>query len=188
MRADALQRRRRLLAAARRLFAEHGGGVSLDLVAQAAGVGIATLYRNFPDREALTTAVMLDLVEDLERAVADAAATPDEDPHHCWGRLVRRLVALEVAALTDALGGGHLPDQVTRAQARALDGLGAALRPLIDGGVVRPDLDALELVAAAGILGRPQPEAVRAAAPQTVDHLVDAFLAWSRQPAAPDAP
>lgn len=179
MRADALLRRRRLLAEARHLFAERGTGVSLELVAQAAEVGIATLYRNFADRQELMTAVMLDLVEDLETAVAQTVATP-ADPHHRWEILVRRLVALDIGALTDAFGGRPLPDEVAQAQGRALDALAGALRPLLEQGVIRPELDALQLIAVVGILSRPQSAPISRVAPQVVDNLVDAFLAWSQ--------
>ena len=68
-RADAARNRQRLLAAARRLFAEHGvDGVSLEAVAREAGVGKATLFRRFGDRQAL----FLALLDEHERALQDA--------------------------------------------------------------------------------------------------------------------
>ena len=56
-RADAIRNRERIVAAARERFAASDGMVSLESVALAAGVGIATLYRHFPDRETLVEAV-----------------------------------------------------------------------------------------------------------------------------------
>ncbi|WP_445166081.1 TetR/AcrR family transcriptional regulator [Mycolicibacterium sp. Dal123E01] len=56
-RADAMRNRERLLDAAATAFASSDGPVSLDAIARAAGVGIGTLYRHFPSREALTEAV-----------------------------------------------------------------------------------------------------------------------------------
>jgi len=53
LRVDALQNRERILAAAEQAFLERGAGVPLEDVARRAGVGIATLYRRFPTREAL---------------------------------------------------------------------------------------------------------------------------------------
>src|SRR4051812_44395472 len=53
LRADAERNRRRILAAASDVFAERGLDASLDEVAAAAGVGIGTVYRRFPDKEAL---------------------------------------------------------------------------------------------------------------------------------------
>lgn len=56
LRADAQKNRERILAAAEALFLEKGAGVSLEEVAKRAGVGIGTLYRRFPTREALLAA------------------------------------------------------------------------------------------------------------------------------------
>ncbi|MFN3877270.1 MAG: TetR/AcrR family transcriptional regulator [Brevundimonas sp.] len=53
LRADAQKNRERILAAAEEMFLEQGTGVSLEDVAKRAGVGIGTLYRRFPTREAL---------------------------------------------------------------------------------------------------------------------------------------
>jgi AcrR family transcriptional regulator len=69
-RRDAARNRQAVLKAATAVFGEHGGDASLDLVAQRAGVGRATLYRNFTDREALLTALFeedLDHLEEMER-------------------------------------------------------------------------------------------------------------------------
>jgi AcrR family transcriptional regulator len=57
MRADARRNRERIIAVATRAFAEHGSGASLEDVAREAGVGIGTLYRHFPTRDALFVAV-----------------------------------------------------------------------------------------------------------------------------------
>jgi AcrR family transcriptional regulator len=57
MRADAARNRERLLEAAVNAFSESGPDATLEAIAKAAGVGIGTLYRNFPTREALVEAV-----------------------------------------------------------------------------------------------------------------------------------
>ncbi|HAT1549220.1 helix-turn-helix domain-containing protein [Corynebacterium striatum] len=83
MRADALRRRIAIIEAACAMFKRHGNSVSLEKIAQEAGVGVATLYRNFPDREALIHACaehMSDgflvfqnrLIEDFESDPSDA--------------------------------------------------------------------------------------------------------------------
>lgn len=69
MRADALRNRRRLLDAADAVFRERGLDASFDEIARRAGLGNATLYRHFPDREALIGA----LVGESLGAVAGAA-------------------------------------------------------------------------------------------------------------------
>ncbi len=63
LRADARRNRRRLLDAAIGLILEMGGDPSRDAVAQRAGIGIATLYRHFPDQQALLRAVVLDVLD-----------------------------------------------------------------------------------------------------------------------------
>lgn len=77
VRADARRNRRRLLDAAIELILEVGGEPSREAVAQRAGVGIATLYRHFPDRQAFLRAVVLDVldrtIEQGAAAMADAA-------------------------------------------------------------------------------------------------------------------
>jgi AcrR family transcriptional regulator len=64
-RADALRNRERLLAAAKAVFSSGGAEASLEAVAKRAGVGIGTLYRHFPTREALFEAVYRREVEQL---------------------------------------------------------------------------------------------------------------------------
>lgn len=65
MRADARRNHERLLAEARAAFAAHGTDASLEDVAKRAGVGIGTLYRHFPNRHALLSAVFEESVEQL---------------------------------------------------------------------------------------------------------------------------
>jgi AcrR family transcriptional regulator len=71
MRRDAQARRERLIIAASELFAGEGYDVSLERVADRAGVGRGTLYRNFVDRQALTIAVIEWHIMKLAREVAE---------------------------------------------------------------------------------------------------------------------
>ncbi|MFE1248820.1 TetR/AcrR family transcriptional regulator [Streptomyces sp. NPDC058735] len=73
-RADALRNRERIVAAAREMFVEHGAEVPLDEVARRAGVGNATVYRNFPDRDALVREVVCSVVDRMVRAAEQALA------------------------------------------------------------------------------------------------------------------
>ena len=66
LRSDAVARRALLLDAADAVFGEHGITAPLDLVVERAGVGRATLYRNFPDRTALVEALLQRTVEKIE--------------------------------------------------------------------------------------------------------------------------
>jgi AcrR family transcriptional regulator len=72
-RADARENRARLIHAARQAFAGDDD-VSLESIARAAGVGIGTLYRHFPQREALVEAVYRDQIEDLRVGAAELLA------------------------------------------------------------------------------------------------------------------
>src|SRR3954447_16773214 len=84
LRADAQRNLERILAAARALFAEHGTQAQMEDIAAHAGVGIGTLYRRFPTKESLMTALVRErfqefavIAEEVERTTdpADALAT-----------------------------------------------------------------------------------------------------------------
>ncbi|GGV68230.1 hypothetical protein GCM10010277_77430 [Streptomyces longisporoflavus] len=77
LRADAQRNRRRILAAARVVFAEHGIDAPMATVARRAGVGVATLYRRFPTRNALVRAAFAHQMETCARALTEALADPD---------------------------------------------------------------------------------------------------------------
>src|SRR3954463_16400684 len=80
LRADAARNREKLLSAAVALFAEQGTDVSLEAVAKRAGVGIGTLYRHFPTREALLEEAYRNEVTRLSAAADELLAEhpPDE--------------------------------------------------------------------------------------------------------------
>lgn len=73
LRADSLRNRERLLAAAREVFSAGGPEASLEAVARTAGVGIGTLYRHFPTREALFQGVYRHEVDQLVELAARLA-------------------------------------------------------------------------------------------------------------------
>jgi AcrR family transcriptional regulator len=98
MRADARRNREQLLDAARDLVAEKGAGVALDEVAQRAGVGIATLYRRFPDRTALLSGVVLDALEQT-RVAAERAAEEHDDAFDALAAYLRAALELRVSAV-----------------------------------------------------------------------------------------
>ncbi len=70
-RADARRNYEKVLAAAREAFAEGGEATSLEEIARRAGVGIGTLYRHFPNRQALVEALYVNEVEELARSAAE---------------------------------------------------------------------------------------------------------------------
>src|SRR6187200_1238757 len=77
LRADARRNRERVLTAARLVFAEHGREAQMDDVARRAGVGVGTVYRHFPTKEALVNALALDLFEGLVRGAREALEIED---------------------------------------------------------------------------------------------------------------
>ncbi|MFD7392972.1 TetR/AcrR family transcriptional regulator [Streptomyces sp. NPDC059852] len=83
-RADARRNFDRLLAAARTAFAKQGTGTPLEDIARSAGVGIGTLYRNFPTRQALFDAVYAGEVEELCHAARDVADLPPWQAFSTW--------------------------------------------------------------------------------------------------------
>ncbi len=85
-RADARRNFDAVLAAARDLFAEDGANASLEEVARRAGVGIGTLYRNFPTRQDLFEAVYVDEVEALARTAAELTDLEPWDALVVWLR------------------------------------------------------------------------------------------------------
>ena len=185
MRADAAQRREAIITHARHLFAQRGGDTALEAVAAASGVGIATLYRNFPSRSDLVHAVVQDIVEQIIHAVEQTRSTLNTDPAAAWKDLLSSLTAMELGALTDglALQAGAIRDleatplaQVQRPAVEALDQVLAALKMH---GAVRQDLTALEVIVAVATITRPQIPPIREAAPKVQAQLVQAYLLWS---------
>ena len=78
LRADARRNREKVLAAARAVFSENGRDAQMDDVARRAGVGVGTVYRHFPTKEALIEALMVDSFQAI--AAQAEAALEIEDP------------------------------------------------------------------------------------------------------------
>jgi AcrR family transcriptional regulator len=85
-RADARRNFDALLKAASEAFARNGIGASLEDIAQAAGVGIGTLYRNFPTRQALFDSVFAGEVDELCRSAGEVASLPPWEAFATWLR------------------------------------------------------------------------------------------------------
>ena len=109
-RADSARNRQLLIDAAKAGFAEVGLNVSLEEIARRAGVGIGTLYRHFPAREAVVEAVYRREVEQLAEAVPQLLETsPAGEALHQWMHLfvdyiaTKRLIAPSLGAAAAAL-------------------------------------------------------------------------------------
>ncbi|MFD3455213.1 TetR/AcrR family transcriptional regulator [Streptomyces sp. NPDC058691] len=101
-RRDAARNYDALLTAAREAFAENGAETSLEDIARRAGVGIATLYRNFPTRRHLFESVYAEEVNELCRYALDVASLEPWDALASW---LRRFVDYTVTkrAVREAL-------------------------------------------------------------------------------------
>ena len=88
LRADARRNREKVLAAARAVFSEQGRDAQMDDVARRAGVGVGTVYRHFPTKEALIEALMVSAFETI--AAAATAALDVEDPWEAFASVLWR--------------------------------------------------------------------------------------------------
>jgi AcrR family transcriptional regulator len=151
LRADARRNRDRVLAAARKAFAEHGYGVPLDEIAAAAGVGPGTVYRHFPTKEALFEAVSLARLEDL---VADARARASaDDPGVAFDGFLDRIAEEATAKrdLPDALAGAGAAGMAEAVQALH-DALGVLLAKAQRAGAVRKEITVTDVIALLKVL------------------------------------
>ena len=148
MRADALRNRERVLDAARKLFATDESDPSMERIARAAGVGVGTMYRNWPSRS--------DLVEEVYRdnlAGLAALAEQLEADHEPWDALEQWLRAYlthaqskrgmlaELTASFDAR-----PELRSESRRQVLHAATTVLEPAQAAGVVRADLTAADLI------------------------------------------
>jgi AcrR family transcriptional regulator len=103
LRADARRNRDRIVAAATRAFVAHGADVPVEEIARAAGVGVGTVYRRFPDRAALIREVSQETLQD---ALSQVRIAVTEEPT-AWAALVRflgqsRAMRLSVRLMMDS--------------------------------------------------------------------------------------
>jgi AcrR family transcriptional regulator len=104
LRRDAQRNRDAILVAARQVFCDHGLEAPLEEIARQAGVGIATLYRRFPNRTALLDAVLADTVEAYITVAERALAT--DDPWDGFAFYLEKTCRLQAAdrGLNDVMG------------------------------------------------------------------------------------
>jgi len=139
-RADARRNYDKLVAAAREAFAEDGTSAPLEEIALRAGVGIGTLYRHFPTRQALLEAVYVDEVEAMARSAADLADLPPWDALSQWLHRYVGFAATKRALAEALLETADADSDVLLSCRRALSSAGTALiERAQQAGVVRPD-------------------------------------------------
>lgn len=149
-RADAARNRALLLEAAKAAFAEKGAAASLDEIARAAGVGIGTLYRHFPTREALLHGVYRDESEKLFAAATKLSETqPPVEALRKWLRVflqyfaTKQLVLEALNTLVDA------DTQLHKSGSSELeDAIAMLLRKAEEAGEIRATVAPLDLLRA----------------------------------------
>jgi AcrR family transcriptional regulator len=166
LRADAARNRARVLEAAEQVFDELGPDASTEEVARRAGVGIATVFRHFPTKEALLSAVLVarlrTVAETAERLTADDPATAlDRFFRHVTAGAPGKLVV--VRAMEDA--GIDVAEARREVDGRVRDALTGLLAAAQDAGAVRTDVGVVELTllirAASAVAGTSQDPALR---------------------------
>jgi AcrR family transcriptional regulator len=179
-RADARRNYEKLVEAAREAFAEGGRSASLEDIARRAGVGIGTLYRHFPTRQALLEAVYVDEVEALGRSATELAGLPPWDALAAW---LRRYVAYAATkhALAEELSASVGAETTVFQMCKGA--IFAAGEPLLqraqEAGVVRPDTDFTDV--ARMVFGI---AAIPAGDPQQIQRILDIALDGLRYRAA----
>jgi len=182
-RADSARNRQLLIDAAKAGFAEVGLNVSLEEIARRADVGIGTLYRHFPSREAVVEAVYRREVEHLAEAVPQLLeASPAGEALHKWMHLfvdyiaTKRLIAPSLGAA--AARGSTLHATSAELITRAISTL---VKRAVASGDVRKDIDPSDLLRAlVGVsYGNPD-KGWEASARRLIDILMDGLRRKSR--------
>ncbi len=149
-RADSLRNRERLLVAARDVFSAGGPDASLEAVARAAGLGIGTLYRHFPTREALFQAVYTREVDQLvELAATLSAETPPLEALRRWLHANVGMIATKkgmLATLAPAAGGAKPFPAAT--SARLGETVAGLMERAVAAGEMRDDIAPQEVMRA----------------------------------------
>lgn len=149
LRADARRNRDRLLAVAVRSFSQGGPDVTLDSIARDARVGIGTLYRHFPTREALVEAAYRSELARLCDAAADLlqAMPPDRATRAWMDRFIDYMTTKR--GMADALraviaSGG---DPFSESRGRLVGAITLLLRAGAEAGTVRGDIEPADVLA-----------------------------------------
>jgi AcrR family transcriptional regulator len=164
-RADARRNYDKVLAAAREAFAEGGESTALEEIARRAGVGIGTLYRHFPTRQALLEAVYVGEVEEVCRS---AALLDGADPWEALDAWLERVIAYMGTKRALAHELLNYLDQDASVFKTSRAALYESGQPLLvraqEAGVVRPDVtiaDVMQMVIGISKVPTADPSQVR---------------------------
>ncbi|MGN9763434.1 TetR/AcrR family transcriptional regulator [Streptomyces sp. SD31] len=155
-RADALRNRERIVTAAREMFVEFGPDVPLDEIARRAGVGNATVYRNFPDRDALVREVVCSVMDRTVAAV-ELALAQTGDAFEALERFVHAAADERISALCPMVQSTfdkHHPD-LEAARERFEQLVNEVMERARAAGQLRSDVEVGDVMVAVAQLSRP---------------------------------
>jgi AcrR family transcriptional regulator len=148
IRADARRNRERLLEVAVRAFSQEGADVPLDAIAKEAEVGIGTLYRHFPTREALVEAAYRNELARLCDSTGEllASSRPEVALRQWMGRYITYMTTKRgmADALRAVIASGGNPYEQSRG--RLLDAIGALVKAGVASGTIRDDVAPLDIL------------------------------------------
>jgi AcrR family transcriptional regulator len=153
MRADARRNREALLQAAAELFAEEGTDVSLEAVAARAGVGIGTLYRNFPNRDSLVEAAYRTEVAHLCDAASELLES--NPPDVALAEWMDRFVTYAAAkrGMAGALKAVNAKtDLYSQTRTQITGAIGGLLDSGVEAGSLRSDVEPEDVLRAMGCI------------------------------------
>ncbi|MTD57507.1 TetR family transcriptional regulator [Amycolatopsis sp. RM579] len=164
MRADARRNYERILSVAREAFTEHGPDAPLDDIARRAQVGPGTLYRHFPNREALIEAVYrADIEARTQRTTELLETLPPGEAFEEWMRgYVEAVRGNRSLATTLKAAMDHDSETFALCKKMLHDAAAKIVRAAQDGGVIRDDVtprDLLLMVHAIGVAAEATPDA-----------------------------
>ena len=171
-RADAQRNHDKVVTAAREAFADRGASTSLEEIARRAQVGIGTLYRHFPTRQALLEAVYVDEVTALCRSAADLSELPPWEALVGWLRRFVAYMGTKQALAQELLDYVDRDSNLFHSSRAALY---AAGEPLLERAqqaqVVRADTDIAEVIQMVGGIAK-----IQSTDPAQIDHILDIAL------------
>jgi AcrR family transcriptional regulator len=147
-RADGERNRERLVAAAKAAFAETGPGASLEEIARRAGVGIGTLYRHFPTRDAVIEAVYRREVEQLAAAATRLleSQAPGDALHEWLRLLIDYIVTKKVVAQAISPTVGGVAALYPSSGAQITEAMAQLMTRAVASGDIRGDIDSTDLL------------------------------------------
>jgi AcrR family transcriptional regulator len=143
--AEALNNDRAVVDAARRVFAVHGPDAPVSAVAAEAGVGIGSLYRRYPSKEALLVYVCLESMRQQEAAAQRGLEV--DDPWDGLCRFVHECVSFRAGVFGATVAGAlESTDELRRAAKKANDQVTLLMARAQDAGALRPGVTAIDLL------------------------------------------